>query len=120
MKKAFADLHMRLNLKDRSATLRMITKAANLGYRLIATPLTPQTSTEEITTLREASKELGVDFVTRVDLRPRTPNDLTHQLRRLRRKFEVICVSCENKPVARQAAKDRRVDLLNFPLLRFG
>jgi RNase P/RNase MRP subunit p30 len=119
MKKAFADLHMRLNMKDDSATLRMINKAANLGYRLIATPLAPQTSTEEITKLREASKELGVDFVTRVDLRPRTPNELTHQLRRLRRKFEVICVSCENKAVARQAAKDRRVDLLNFPSLDF-
>jgi RNase P/RNase MRP subunit p30 len=41
------------------------------------------------------------------------------QVRRLRRKFEVVCVSCENKAVARQAAKDRRVDLLSFPLLDF-
>ena len=41
------------------------------------------------------------------------------QLRRLRRKFEVVCVYCENKEVARQAAKDRRVDLLNFPSLDF-
>jgi RNase P/RNase MRP subunit p30 len=41
------------------------------------------------------------------------------QLRRLRRKFEVVCVGCENKAVARQAAKDRRVDLLSFPLMDF-
>jgi RNase P/RNase MRP subunit p30 len=31
----------------------------------------------------------------------------------------VVCVSCEDKAVARQAAKDRRVDLLTFPLLDF-
>ncbi len=119
MKKAFADLHLRLNMKDRSATLRMINKAANLGYRLIAMPLAPETRMEEVTKLRGTCNESGIDFVTRVDLRPRTPNDLMYQLRRLRRKFEVVCVSCENKAVARQAAKDRRVDLLAFPLLDF-
>jgi RNase P/RNase MRP subunit p30 len=119
MKKAFADLHLRLNLRDASAALRMINKAANIGYRLIATPLSPQTSTEELATLQKACNESGMDFATRIDLRPRTSNELTYQLRRFRRKFEVVCVSCENKPVARQAAKDRRVDLLNFPLLDF-
>jgi RNase P/RNase MRP subunit p30 len=41
------------------------------------------------------------------------------QLRRIRRKFDVICVVCKNKAVARQAAKDRRVDLLSFPLVDF-
>ena len=119
MKKAFADLHLRLNVKDRSTNSRMINKAAKLGYRLIATPLTPETRTEEIKKLREACNESGMDFATRIDLRPRTQNELMRQLRRLRRKFEVVCVACENKAVARQAAKDRRVDLLNFPLLDF-
>jgi RNase P/RNase MRP subunit p30 len=119
MKKVFADLHLRLNMKDRSATLRMINKAAKLGYRLIAMPLASQTRPEEITKLREACNESEINFATRIDLRPRTQNELMHQLRRLRRKFEVVCVACENKAVARQAAKDRRVDLLNFPLLDF-
>jgi ribonuclease P/MRP protein subunit RPP1 len=40
-------------------------------------------------------------------------------LRRLRRKFDVLCVQCDNKEIARQAAKDRRVDLLNFPNLDY-
>jgi ribonuclease P/MRP protein subunit RPP1 len=40
-------------------------------------------------------------------------------LRRLRRKFEIVCVVCESKEVARQAAKDRRVDFLNFPSLDY-
>ena len=40
-------------------------------------------------------------------------------LRKFRRKFEVICIVCDSKEVARQAAKDRRVDLLNFPSLDY-
>jgi RNase P/RNase MRP subunit p30 len=119
MKRVFADLHLRLNVKDSAGTSRMITKTAKLGYRLVAVPLTPETRLEEVAKLRETCKEAGVDFASRVDLRPRTPNDLMVQLRRLRRKFEVIGVACENKQVARQAAKDRRVDLISFPLLDF-
>jgi RNase P/RNase MRP subunit p30 len=119
MKRVFADLHLRLNVKDHAATLRMIDKAAALGYRLIAVSLAPETHADEVAKLQAVCNEAGIDFVSRIDLRPRTQNELMHQLRRLRRKFEVICVACENKAVARQAAKDRRVDLLNFPLLDF-
>jgi RNase P/RNase MRP subunit p30 len=119
MKRVFADLHLRLNVKDAAATLQMIKKAAALGYRLIAVPFAAESRADEVAKLREACNEAGIDFASRVDLRPRTQNELMHQLRRLRRRFEVICVNCENKAVARQAAKDRRVDLLNFPLLDF-
>ncbi|MGB9841541.1 MAG: RNase P subunit p30 family protein [Candidatus Bathyarchaeales archaeon] len=119
MKKIFADLHLRLNIRDQTATLRMITKAASLGYRLIAVPLSPETPENEIAQLKDACNEAKMDFASRVDLRPKTPNELLRALRRLRRKFEVICVNCDNKQVARQAAKDRRVDLLNFSSLDF-
>jgi RNase P/RNase MRP subunit p30 len=119
MKRVFADLHLRLNVKDHVATLRMVNKAATLGYGLVAVPLAPETCADEIAKLRAICSEAGIDFASRIDLRPRTPNELMHHLRRLRRKFEVVCVSCEDKAVARQAAKDRRVDLLNFPLLDF-
>jgi len=119
MKRAFADLHLRLNVKDHAATLRMIKKVAALGYGLIAAPLAPEVRADEIAKLREACSEAGMDFASRVDLQPRTPNELVHQLRRMRRKFEVGCVNCESKAVARQAAKDHRVDLLSFPLLDF-
>jgi ribonuclease P/MRP protein subunit RPP1 len=119
MKKVFADLHLRLNAKDYAKTSHIVNKAAKLGYRLIAVPLTAEACADEITKLKTICKRAEIDFVSRIDLRPRTENDLTRQLRRLRRKFEVICVSCESKAVARQAAKDRRVDLLNFPLLDF-
>lgn len=119
MRKIFADLHLHLNVKDQAATSRMITKAASLGYRLIAASLPPEISENEIAQLKAVCSEVKVDFASRVDLRPKTPNELLRSLRRLRRKFEVICVNCENKQVARQAAKDRRVDLLNFSSLDF-
>jgi ribonuclease P/MRP protein subunit RPP1 len=119
MRKTFADLHLRLNVKDHAKALQAITKAAVLGYRLIAVPFSSETCGDEVAKLKAVCSEAKIDFASRMDLRPRTQNELMHQLRRLRRKFEVICVNCENKEVARQAAKDHRVDLLNFPLLDF-
>jgi len=115
MKKTFTDLHLRLNLKDFASASRMINKTSKLGYRLIAVPTTLENSQDETAKLQSACNEAKIDLATRIDLKPRTQNELTHQLRKLRRKFEVICVTCENKEVARQAAKDHRVDLLNFP-----
>jgi len=119
MKHTFADLHLRVNWKDQAATARMVTKAAALGYALIAVPLAPETRTEEIAQLRITCSDVGLDFAARVNLHPRSQNELLSQLRKLRRKFEVVCVLCETKEVSRQAAKDRRVDLLNFPLLNY-
>jgi ribonuclease P/MRP protein subunit RPP1 len=119
MKKAFADLHLRLNLQNSANASRIINKTAALGYRLVAVPLSPETREDENINLQNICSEAKIDLATRVDIKPKNDNDLTHQLRKLRRKFEVICVICENKDVARQAAKDRRVDLLNFPSLDF-
>jgi ribonuclease P/MRP protein subunit RPP1 len=82
-------------------------------------PLSPEIREDENINLQNICNEAKIDLATRVDIKPKNDNDLTHQLRKLRRKFEVICVICENKDVARQAAKDRRVDLLNFPSLDF-
>jgi ribonuclease P/MRP protein subunit RPP1 len=119
LKRVFADLHLRLNVKDMAGMSHAIEKAAALGYRLIGVPLAPEVRIEEVDRLRAVCREARVDFASRVDLRARSPNDLVRQLRRLRRKFEVICVCCESKVVARQAAKDRRVDLLSFPQMDY-
>ena len=119
MKRVFADLHLRVNGKDSTQTAKLTCKAAELGYKLVATQLAPETRPEEIRQIKTACAELGLDFVSRVDLRPRSPDELLGLLRKLRRRFEVICVLCETKEVSRQAAKDRRVDLLNFPLLDY-
>jgi RNase P/RNase MRP subunit p30 len=93
---------------------RVVIKASKLGYTLIAVPFR-KFSEEQIRQVRETCERSNVDFASRVDLRPRTPEELISFLRKLRRRFEIVAVMCESKSVARQAAKDRRVDLLNFP-----
>lgn len=81
-------------------------------------------------TLIESAKKLGytrvgletrekttvLDQVSRVDIHPRNQNDLGKQLRRLRKKVEVIIVHCTTKSVSRQAAHDNRVDFMRFPV----
>jgi len=115
MKRKYADLHLCPDLGNDEQVTRMIRKASELGYELIAIPLPQLFPEEKIRKLQYICQENKIDFASRVDLKPRTPNELIRSLRKLRRRFEIIAVMCESKQVARQAAKDRRVDLLNFP-----
>ena len=119
MKRIYADLHLCPNLNNEKQTARMIRKAAALGYRLIAIPVPLSFTEKKVRWLRNLCEEAGIEFASRIDLKPRTPRELIVNLRRLRRRFEIIAVLCETKQVARQAAKDRRVDLLNFPAINF-
>jgi len=119
MKRIFADLHLRPNLRNEMQTVSMIRKAANLGYRLIAIPIPLILTEDKVRWLQDLCRESCIDFVSRIDLKPKTSRELITSLRKLRRRFEIIAVLCETKQVARQAAKDRRVDLLNFPSSHF-
>ena len=111
----FSDLHLRAPLNDLQETRRIIAKSSELGYSQIGVPLPSGNKQNAIDQLRQVSEESGVDFATRLDLAPKSSNELLGNLRRFRRKFEVVSVLCSSKPLARQAAKDRRVDLLSFP-----
>ena len=112
--KQFADLHLRVPLKDYSQAKKMIWNASKLGYSLIGVALPSNVTREQINKLKQTCKDAKLDFVSRVNFSPRNSNELLHDLRRFRRKFEIIAVRCQTKEVARQAAKDRRVDLLQF------
>ena len=119
MTRTFADLHLRINPKDQQTAQRLISKAAQLGYRYISIPFTQGLQETEVAALKAMCTQAGLDFVLRADFKPRTQEDLMRFLRKFRRKFEVICIICDSKEIARQAAKDRRVDLLNFPSLDY-
>ena len=119
MKRAFCDLHLRVNPKETKAIKELFFKAAKMGYTAISVPFTQKFNVEELTNLRNLAAEANLDFVSRADYYPKTENDLTNFLRKFRRQFEVVCIMCDNKEVARKAAKDRRVDLLNFPSMDF-
>jgi RNase P/RNase MRP subunit p30 len=117
--KKFYDLHLQLPLSDFELVERMIKKASWLGYSGVGVPLPYNVSDVTVSKLRQLCTDSGIDLVTRIDLVPKSVNELLSQLRRHRRRFEVISVSCLYKTVARQAAKDRRVDLISFPALDF-
>jgi len=110
----FSDLHLRVPLNDMQQTRKMIEKSSALGYNQIGVPLPFSVKQDAIDRLRQVSEEFGVDFVTRLDLAPKSSGELLGSLRRFRGRFEVVSVLCGSKPLARQAAKDRRVDLLSF------
>jgi len=111
----FVDLHLCPQLENYDQTRQMIEKSARLGYKAVGIAFPPRAPHEEIVRIDEVCKSVGADLVKRIDLNPRNPKDLLRNLRTLRREAEVISVQCYSKAVARQAAKDRRVDLVMFP-----
>ena len=119
MTRTFADLHLRINPKDQQTTQRLITKAARFGYRYISIPFNFSPPQAEVDALKTMCANAGLDFVLRADFKPRSQEDLMRFLRKFRRQFEIICIACDSKEIARQAAKDRRVDMLSFPSLDY-
>jgi len=111
----FADLNLNIQTENLESFESAIRKASWLGYKIIGVSLPPKTTKEKITQLKEIAESFGVDLASRVNLSPSNPQELLRNLRRLRRKFEIIAVNCHLKSVARQAAKDRRVDIIYFP-----
>lgn len=110
----FADLHLKIPRSGLREFEEMLRLASDLGYSTVAVSFAPS-KVEDIKLVRTICSDLGLDLVTRVDVEPKSVRGLLRALRRLRPRFEVIAVSCLMKSVARQAGKDRRVDLLNFP-----
>lgn len=117
--KKFADLHLRVPFNNFSSVENMIKKSAELGYQLVGIPLPYDFNKNMINQIKRICSSYGIEVVTRVNLFPRNSNELLKDLRNFRRKIEVIGVRCATKDVARQAAKDRRVDLLLFSLTNF-
>jgi ribonuclease P/MRP protein subunit RPP1 len=113
--KFFADLHLCPILKKPHQTKEMIEKSAELGYNAVGISFPLGVREKEIHEMREVCSASGMSLVTRIDLTPKSSRDLLKSLRNLRRKIEIIAVRLYTKNVARQAAKDRRVDLISFP-----
>lgn len=105
----FIDLHLMPG--DTDLTEPMLQEASRLGFTGVG--LTQDTGNPNPS--EKEPRGAILDIARRIDLRPRNPNELTSSLRRIRRRFEIIAVECHSKPVARQAARDNRVDILNFP-----
>lgn len=107
----FIDLHLRQPAGGSDELELMLRLSAELGYGGVAVASDAAPPQQ----LRDLCLEMGLDLISRIDLRPRGARELTASLRRVRRRFEIVAVDCRSKAVARQAAKDHRVDLLDFP-----
>jgi RNase P/RNase MRP subunit p30 len=105
----FIDLHLRRPERTEELEL-MLRTAADMGYAAVSVAEDPS----NMIRAGKSTSDMGIDVVSRVDLRPRSDRDLTALLNRVRRRFEVVAVECGSKAVARQAAKDHRVDVLVF------
>lgn len=115
----FADLHLKPSLEDLKQVKNMIDKSAELGFQMVGLAFPPKTAAEEMNQLRKMCRDVDVELTTRIDLAPKSRRELLNDLRRLRRRCEIVSVFCASKVVARQAAKDRRVDLLSFPVAKY-
>ena len=111
----FVDLNIR-DPGDPRVLTEMLGLASRLGFKGIAMA----SERPAPHALRDEARTLGIDLASRIDLRPRNTHELSNTLRRVRRKFEIVAVHCENKSVSRQAAKDHRVDILTFHPLKTG
>jgi len=105
----FVDLHLRQPAEEKrlEAMLRL---ASELGYSAVAIVSIQGGGTKH----GGLGEGTGIDLISRIDLRPKSDRTLTAELAQVRRRFEVVAVECLSKAVARQAAKDHRVDLLDF------
>ena len=110
----FADLNLQLESQRMDEAERTIGKAAELGYSLLGISFRGIARKEPLDFLKKTCGNHGVDFAPRVTLSPSSPRELLSNLRTLRRRYTILAVDCATKAVARQAAKDRRVDLLVF------
>ncbi|MBN2335916.1 hypothetical protein JXL21_10195 [Candidatus Bathyarchaeota archaeon] len=95
----YIDLHL---APEQGCVDEMIGSAAELGYCAVGCTLKPPPDPK-------------VEVVSRLDIAPRNQQQLLSLLKKNRFRYEVISVLCLSKSVARQAAKDHRVDILRFP-----
>jgi ribonuclease P/MRP protein subunit RPP1 len=113
MKSRFTDLHLRPPIDQIDKVQILIEKSAELGYDMVGLTFPVDVKMEHVEHIRKTCMDLDLDFVTRVDLTPKNGRELLSALKKIRRKFEVVAVNCQNKEVYIQAAKDRRVDLIS-------
>jgi len=97
----YVDLHLKPSTPEQAKEMALL--ASQLGYKHIASTKPTADPGERITT------------ATRIDIDAKRSRELLEALKRSRRRYDVVAVRCLSKEVARQAAKDDRIDILLFP-----
>jgi RNase P/RNase MRP subunit p30 len=109
--RSFADLHVILPGPGPGLS-KIAERASLLGYGLIG--LTLKDRPGDPGSLRRVFSDRGVDVAFRIDLSPRSRQELLSLLRRHRDGFEVVSVNCTSRGIWDVASRDKRVDLIFF------
>ncbi len=107
--RSFADLHI---IHSGQSLSRMAERASLLGYSLVG--LTLEGRPEDPGSLKREFLDRGVDVALRIDLSPKSRQELLSLLGRYRPIFEIVSVNCASKAICDAASRDGRVDLIFF------
>jgi len=111
--RAYADLHLCPPLDDIPNARYMANLLSELETRTVGLVVPPERmGPSEMVDLFKSS---GIDVATRLNLKPRSREELLRGLRRFRNRYEIIAIECKVSSVSRVAVRDRRVDIVYFP-----
>ena len=111
-----ADLHLRPASGDIRNAEEMALVAAETGFSLVGITFDLETSKETRLRLMKAFEVQGLETVSRIDLKPKNRKELLRSLRQVRGAFDLVAVECSNSNISSVAFRDRRIDLVFFPL----
>lgn len=110
----YADLHLSPSLDDIANARSMADIFSELDTRVVGLVVPPDRLTPMPPAV-DAFREAGLDVAKRLNLKPRSREELLRSLRRFRNKYEIVAVDCSTQTVSRVAVRDRRVDIVQFP-----
>lgn len=110
----YADLHMCPSLDDVANARSMADVLIGLEIAVVGLVVPPDQLTPTPPAMN-SFKDAGLDVAKRLNLKPRSREELLKSLRRFRTKYEIVAVNCSAQSVSRVAVRDRRVDIVQFP-----
>jgi len=110
----YADLHLCPPLDDAANARTMAELLNQLGTAAVGLVVPPDQLTPTPAAMN-SFKDAGLDVAKRLNLKPRSREELLRSLRRFRTKYEIVAVDCIAQSVSRVAVRDRRVDIVHFP-----
>jgi len=88
---------------------------SELGFSIICVTLDAKKEQNIFEEIKKKAEDFNIEVYRRINLSPKNVEDLKNKLRQFRRKCEILTVKCLEKKICTWAARDRRVDILNFP-----
>jgi len=110
----YADLHMCPSLDDAANARSMADVLIGLEIAVVGLVVPPDRLTSTPPAMN-SFRDAGLDVAKRLNLNPRSREELLRSLRRFRTKYEIVAVNCRAQSVSRVAVRDRRVDIVQFP-----